>query len=141
MSIANEAQADLDALLASLDQLTDDDVRFLADLWQHQDAAARRRAWAKAKVAIERNGSDRELTRVRTAVGEWMQANRADFQGIEGLLGSAGPVAGGRRSAAPALIDAAAAIAAGDELEGDDRDVLLRPWRAMTIEEDNQPST
>lgn len=141
MPIPNEAQAELDALLASLDLLTDDDVWFLADLWQQEDAAARRRAWAKAKVAIERNGSDRELTRVRSAVGEWMQATRSDFQGIDGLLGSAGPGAGNRRTAAPAYIDAAAAILAGDELEGEDRDVLLRPWRAMTTQEDDQPST
>ena len=140
MPIPNDAQAEIDALLAGLDLLTDDDVWFLADLWQKEDAAARRRAWPKAKAAIEAAGADRELTRVRTAVGEWMQASRSDYQGLEGLLGASGPVAGSRRTAAPALIDAAAAILAGDALDRADQAVLLGPWQTLTSDEGDQSS-
>jgi hypothetical protein len=138
--IPDQAQAELDALLASLDMLTEDDVWYLAEMWQQEDAGARKRAWAKARLAIEKNGSDPELTRVRTAVGQWMQASRSDFHGIEGLLGSAGGGAGGRRTAAPAFVDAAVAILAGGALEDEHRSVLLGPWQKLTSDEDEQPA-
>ena len=81
----------------------------------------------------------KELDRVRISVGEWMQTTSSDFQGIEGLMGGSGGPAGARRAAAPALIDYAAAILAGNELEEDDRGVLVRPFRGLT-EDQSEPS-
>jgi hypothetical protein len=69
------------------------------------------------------------------SVSSWMQANASDFQGIEGLLGGAGGPAGVRRAAAPAFIDAAAAILAADALDPDEQRVLAGPWRTLTEEE------
>jgi hypothetical protein len=135
MALSDQARAELDALLASLDLLTDDDVWYLADLWAKEDDAARRGAWVKAKAAIEASGVVGELDRVRSSVGAWMQANSSDFSGIEGLLGSAGQGASGRRGAAPALIDAAAAVLAGDALDEREQKVLLGPWRGLGEEE------
>jgi hypothetical protein len=135
MALSDQAQAELDTLLAGLDLLTDDDVWYLADLWSKEDDAARRRAWVKAKSAIEASGLISELDRVRSSVGAWMQANSSDFTGIEGLLGSAGQGASGRRGAAPAFIDAAAAILAGDALDEGDKRVLLGPWRGLGEDE------
>jgi hypothetical protein len=43
-----------------------------------------------------------------------------------------------RRTAAPAFIDAAAAILAGDALDPDEQRVLAGPWRALT-EEESEP--
>jgi hypothetical protein len=80
----------------------------------------------------------RDLDRVRVSVGSWMQANSSDFQGIEGLLGGAGGPAGVRRAAAPAFIDAAAAILAGDALDPDEQRVLAGPWRSLT-EDESEP--
>ena len=139
MALSNEAQAELDTLLASLELMTDDDVWYLADLWAKEDDAARRRAWVKAKAQIEAAGLTRDLDRVRTSVGEWMQANSSDFTGIEGLLGSAGSGASGRRGAAPAFIDAAAAILAGDVLDEAEQKVLLGPWRGLAEDEAEPP--
>ena len=139
MALSDEAQAELDALLASLELMTDDDVWYLADLWAKEDDGARRQAWVKAKATIERAGLTRDLDRVRTSVGEWMQANSSDFTGIEGLLGSAGSGASGRRGAAPAFIDAAAAIIAGDALDEGQQKVLLGPWRGMADDEAEAP--
>jgi hypothetical protein len=133
--MALSPQAELDALLAGLDLLTDDDVWYLADLWAKEDEAARREAWAKAKTAIERSGLTRELDRIRSSVGAWMQANSSDFTGIAGVIGSSGQGASGRRGAAPAFIDAAAAILAGDALDEDEQKVLLGPWRGLGEDE------
>ncbi|OFW54753.1 MAG: hypothetical protein A2146_01255 [Actinobacteria bacterium RBG_16_67_10] len=135
MALSDHAQAELDTLLASLDLLADDDVWYLADLWTKEDDGARRQAWVKAKAAIEAAGLTGELDRVRGTVGTWMQASSSDFTGIEGLLGSSGSGAGGRRGAAPAFIDAAAAIIAGDALDELDQKVLLGPWRGLGEEE------
>jgi hypothetical protein len=132
MSVPDQTKAELDTLLASLDLLTDDDVLYLADLWAREDATARRHAWVKAKAAIERSGLTRELDRIRNDVGAWMQANRSDFPGIEWLVGSAGAGATGRRGAAPAFVDAAAAILAGNALDDRDQAVLLGPWQQLT---------
>jgi hypothetical protein len=135
MALSDQAQAELDALLAGLDLLTDDDVWYLADLWSKEDDAARRRAWVKAKTAIEEADLTRDLDRVRSSVGAWMQSNSSDFTGIEGLLGSSGSGASSRRGAAPAFIDAAAAILAGDALDEGEQKVLLRPWRELGEDE------
>lgn len=134
MALSDHARAELDELLASMELLGDDDVEYLAELWEKEDGDARRSAWRNAKPAIEKAGLMRELDRVRASVGSWMQANASDFQGIEGLMGGSGGPAGARRAAAPAFIDYAAAILAGDVLGEDERAVLTRPWQRLTEE-------
>ncbi|MEP7361214.1 MAG: hypothetical protein ABI744_06520 [Chloroflexota bacterium] len=138
MALSDHVRAEIDELLASMELLSDDDVAFLAELWEKEDQDARRSAWVKAKAAIEGAGLMKELDRFRVAVGEWMQASSSDFQGIEGLLGGSGGPAGARRTAAPALIDYAAAAMAGDELDESDRGVMVRPWSSLT-EDESEP--
>lgn len=135
MALSDHARAEIDELLASMDMLADEDVDFLAEMWEKEDQDARGKAWAQVKPAIEKAGLMKDLDRVRMSVGEWMRTSASDFQGIEGLMGSSGGPAGARRAAAPAFIDAAAAILAGDALEDDEKQVLIRPWRALTEDE------
>jgi hypothetical protein len=135
MALSDDARAEIDELLASMELLSDDDVVFLAELWEKEDEDARRSAWAKAKAAIDGAGQMKQLDRVRISVGEWMQASSSDFQGIDGLLGGAGGPAGARRAAAPAFIDYAAAILSGDALDESERAVLVRPWNSLTEDE------
>jgi len=130
-----ERMDEIEQILGRLDSLTDDDVWFLADQWQKEDAAARRRAWAKAKSGVEAAASESILTEVRRVVGDWMKAERTDFHGIQGLLGSAGSMAAGRQAAAPAVLDAVVATLAADALDDYDRDVLLGPWRSLDADE------
>ena len=134
MALSDHARAEIDELLASMEMLDDEDVDFLAEMWEKEDQSARGNAWALAKPAIDKAGLMKELDRVRMSVGEWMRTSSSDFQGIEGLMGSSGGPAGARRAAAPAFIDAAAAILAGDALDADARQVLARPWRSLTEE-------
>ena len=134
MALSDHARAEIDELLASMEMLDDEDVDFLAEMWEKEDQGARGNAWALAKPAIDKAGLMKELDRVRMSVGEWMRTSSSDFQGIEGLMGSSGGPAGARRAAAPAFIDAAAAILAGDALGADEQQVLARPWRSLTEE-------
>jgi hypothetical protein len=138
MALSDHARADIDELLASMELLDDDHVAYLAELWEKEDGDVRRNAWMTAKPAIEKAGLMSELDKVRTSVSSWMQANSSDFQGIEGLMGGSGGPAGARRAAAPAFIDYAAAILAGDALDDDERSVLVRPWQRLT-EEESEP--
>jgi hypothetical protein len=132
MALSDHARAEIDEMLASMELLDDDDVEYLAELWEKEDQAARGAAWAKAKPAVEQAGLMKDLDRVRMSVGSWMQASSSDFQGIQGLMGSSGGPAGARRAAAPAFIDAAAAILAGDALDADEQRVLAGPYRSLT---------
>jgi hypothetical protein len=61
-----------------------------------------------------------------------MQATRSDFQGIGGLLGQEGDHVSVRRAAAPAVLDAVAALLAERDLNASDFDLLTRPWRIAT---------
>jgi hypothetical protein len=135
MALSDHARAEIDELLASMDMLADEDVDYLAEMWEKEDQDARGSAWAQAKPAIEKAGLMKELDRVRMSVGEWMQASASDFQGIQGLMGSSGGPAGARRAAAPAFIDAAAAILAGEALDAEQQRVLAGPWRSLTEDE------
>ncbi len=135
MALSDHARAEIDELMASMELLSEDDVYFLAELWEKEDEDARRSAWMKAKPAIEGAGLMKDLDRVRISVGEWMQTSSSDFQGIEGLMGGSGGPAGARRAAAPAFIDYAAAILSGDALDESERAVLVRPWSSLTEDE------
>lgn len=135
MATSAKRMDEIDQILGRLNSLTDDDVWFLADQWQKEDAAARRRAWAKAKSGVEAAGSEGVLNEARRVVGDWMKAERTDFHGIEGLLGSAGSMAAGRQAAAPAILDAVVATLAADALDESDRDVLVSPWRSLDADE------
>lgn len=137
MPISSETQAELDELLATLDLLTEDDAWFLADQWEREDADARKQAWAKAKAAIEERGLTKELDRLRGSIGGWMQVNRSDLD-LQGMLGMGSSGSGARQSAAPALMDATAALLAGDALTKEEAGVLLRPWQSL--DEDDEPN-
>jgi len=123
--------AEVESLLQDLDRLSAQDTAVLAELWADEDEAGRRRAWQRAKAAIERSGGAELLDRARLEVGRWMLAGQSDYQGIGGLLGRQSDEASLRRLAAPALLDAVAGLLAEPDMQADDADVLLRPWRLL----------
>ena len=116
--MTTDADDELQMLLDELAELTEDD-------------AARRRAWQRAKSVIERRRLTDSLDRARHEVGRWAAAGRSDYHGIGGLMGMPADQARLRLRTAPAALDAAAAVLAGDELEPEDRAVLSRPWLAV----------
>jgi len=122
----------IDELLDQLPGMTSEDALLMAQLWDEEDAEARKRAWQRAKSAIERARLTEILDRARDDVGFWMQATRSDFQGIGGLLGQEGDHVSVRRAAAPAVLDAVAALLAERDLQESDFDLLTRPWRIAT---------
>lgn len=119
----------VERVLRELDVLEEAGVLLLAELWFREDDQSRRRAWRRAKEAIERAGLSDVLTRAREGVGEWMLASPQDYQGISGILGRDGDHVAVRRIAAPAVLDAVVALLAEGDLHSADYDVLARPWQ------------
>ena len=128
----SSSRDEIHRILVRLETLSDDDVRTLADAWQREDATARQRAWTRAKVAIADAGREEELAELRESVASWMSARRSEFGGIEGLLGGMAETAAARHAAAPAILDAGAALLAMDALDPDDQAVLSRPWTTLS---------
>jgi len=127
-----ELEDTIDELLDRLPAVTAEDALLMAQLWEEEDATGRQRAWQRAKAAIERAGLGEVLDRAREDVGFWMQATPADYQGISGLMGREGGHVSVRRAAAPAVLDAVAALLAEGDLQSADFDLLTRPWRIAT---------
>jgi hypothetical protein len=127
-----EIEDTIDQLLDQLPAVTSEDALLMAQLWEEEDSASRQRAWQRAKTSIERAKLGEVLDRAREDVGFWMQATRSDFQGISGLLGQEGDHVSVRRAAAPAVLDAVAALLAERDLQASDFDLLTRPWRIAT---------
>jgi hypothetical protein len=121
----------LDLLLDEVGLLSEDDIPLLADAWEREDDAARRRAWSRAKTEVERRRLGGALDRARGEVGRWAAAGRSDYHGIGGLMGMPTREAQERAQAAPAILDAVVALLAGDALDDDERAVLARPWEAL----------
>jgi hypothetical protein len=130
-----EIEDTIDQLLDQLPSVTSEDALLMAQLWEEEDATGRKRAWQRAKASIERARLTEVLDRAREDVGFWMQASRSDFQGIGGLLGQEGDHVSVRRAAAPAVLDAVAALLAERDLQAADFDLLTRPWRIATEHE------
>jgi hypothetical protein len=126
----------VDRLLDELPRLSEEDLLLLAQLWSDESDEARRRAWQRAKAAIERSGLTAVLDGARQDVGNWLKASQADFHGVLGLLGREGGHVSARQSAAPAVLDAVAATLAEHDLFSEDYDVLSRPWR-ITLDHDD----
>ncbi|HUG47016.1 MAG TPA: hypothetical protein VMP67_01245 [Candidatus Limnocylindria bacterium] len=132
-----DSEAQVDDFFEVLAQLTVEDVFLLGQLWSEEDEATRRRAWQRAKPAIELARLTDLLDEARRDVGAWMQATPSDFQGISGLLGRQADDVSVRRHAAPAVLDAVAGLLAGADLYPDETNALLRPWRAVTDDEED----
>jgi hypothetical protein len=122
--VAGHETTDVEALLAELPDLDDAQLMSIIAAWENADPELRSRA---LRVLREKETSARlgQAQRSVDAVSHW--ANTPELP-----IGSAPDVLRSdlRRRAAPALSNAAAAMALGDALDPATRDVLLSPWRS-----------
>lgn len=128
----------LDAILARIVTLSQEEVRVLHAAWEGGDGAIRQRAWAHGKRIlasrdlegryrdatdlVRRWTSDYTLVRTRTSaitfgmVPSFIEQDWLDL----------------RIAAAPALLDAILASLVSDELAAEEREELLAPWLEAT---------
>ncbi len=117
-------------LLADLPYLDRGELLALAGA-QKNEQAARRAAWRAVEDAAASRDGGRDLDRLRDEVAGWATRLGA----IVGDEAGSGLVdlmlADVRRAAAPAVLDAAAALLYRDDLSEPDRAVLLAAWRSV----------
>jgi hypothetical protein len=120
---------DLDGFLASLDALRETDLLTLAAGWSGADRRAHEDAWTRVVAAAAANGMTDRVRAARQAALDWA------IKGTNFPWPDAGYMEDMklhiRRGAAPALADAAVAIALGDRLDSESADTLLAPWRSL----------
>ncbi len=125
-----------DRVLAFLEQLKGVDLeraRALGAAWTAADPDARADAWRTVKAAAGEAGRERALQRVRDEVLRWAATWQGWAWGPFGLEGvpqgltNADTWAG----AAPAAMDAGAALVVGDLLPAEVAEVLRAPWAAL----------
>jgi hypothetical protein len=128
----------VDAILARIPALGENEVRVLHAAWDGGDSALRQRAWKHGKPLLARRSledryrdaadlvrrwtSDHTLVRTRTSaitfglIPSFIEKDWLDL----------------RIAAAPALLDAILGSLVGDELAPEERDELLGPWLEAT---------
>jgi hypothetical protein len=129
-STAARDDQDLAAFLDRAGHLDREATRVLAAAWRAGDANARRAAWGEVTRAAKRTGRAAQLDDVRREIELWGRAAGGSPWTWEWATMTDIDRSDIRRSAMPALLDAAAAILLGAQLSGPARDTLLAPWEA-----------
>jgi hypothetical protein len=121
--------AELDRFLASLDALDETDLLTLAAGWNGAEKSAHEDAWTRVVAVAAATGMTERVRAARQAALDWA------IKGTNFPWPDAGYMEDMklhiRRGAAPALADAAVAIALGDKLDRESADTLLGPWRSL----------
>ena len=117
----------LDDFLSDLDDLGQGELLALDAAWRGADPIARRTAWLGASRAAQKHGLAREIEAVCDQTMHW--ATRGDNRPpLYHIVGDDIGWLRLRTAAAPALVDAAVAIAMAPYLNERDREILLEPW-------------
>jgi hypothetical protein len=112
----------MDRFIDSLDHLTEEQLLGMAAAWHSSDEQAREDAWTQVRAV----GLAHEVEHVRQRALDF--ATGAGVLFYPYTIDSDDLARHARREAAPALVDAAIAIALGDRLDETTREVLLGPW-------------
>jgi hypothetical protein len=118
--------------IESLDGLTEEQLLGMAAAWGSVDEQARADAWTQVRAVAAKEGLGRDVDQIRERAMEW--ATRGTDPGWPYALDAGDLSRKARKEAAPAVVDAAIAIALDDWLDESTRDVLLGPWRRVSDE-------
>jgi hypothetical protein len=122
---------DLDRFLDGLSALDRGQLLAIAGTWETADSTARAAAWRSARRVAEALGWTHELDRTRETVAGWA-TTRLAITGWDSGAGMDRVLIDIRGRAAPALMDAAAAILLGDRLDEPSRAALLAAWESRS---------
>jgi hypothetical protein len=116
----------VDRFIDSLDFLNQEQLLGMTAAWRSADTQAREDAWTKVRATAAIAGLSNDVEHVRDRAMHW--AARGTNTPSPYTLTTDDQWGQVRRAAAPALADAAIAIALGNRLDEATRDVLLGPW-------------
>ena len=124
-------ELDLESFLGMLPHLSRQEL--LAISAAHGDVNAEARETARVRVAetARKRGVMDELDRLQGSIIQWASADIAQSSRFTMANTYDSVLADLRMQAVPALVDVAAALVLGSALDAEDREVLLRPLRAL----------
>jgi len=121
-------EAALDGILSRMVAIDPSEALAMRVTWDRQDPKLRRAAWRTGSDAIAGKDGEDAVKVGRDAVERWIRD--AGAGGTVRTLDSTDRIGGldARIAAAPAILDAILAVAAGTALDQDQRHLLLAPW-------------
>ena len=128
----NQIDEALDSLMEMVVKLSPVELREVRAAWDELDESKRRRTWLRVKQALRQTRRQPLMDETRERVRAWVNDVPA-LMGIYNFHAFPGvnledPLTA-KSEAAPAVLDAAAALIVGDLLDQDDRELLERPVR------------
>jgi hypothetical protein len=129
---------ELDAIMARIPTLGEDEVRVLHAAWEGADSDLRQRAWQRGKPMLAKRHLDDRYDKAADLVRRWTsdytlvrtRTSAITFGLIPSFIEQ--DWLDLRIAAAPALLDAILGALVGDELPIEERDELLAPWLEAT---------
>jgi hypothetical protein len=123
----------LDDLLETLPTINDGDVMAITAFRAGEDLDAIAAARTHAEAAVTASGSQDKLAKARSKVEKWAEKTgggevAAFLGGTDGMRRVAL-----RLDAAPAILDAALALAAGADISDEDAATLMAAWRELEL--------
>ena len=122
-------RARVEQLLEQVEEVSTEDLRFLATAPDSEDDAVRR-ARAAARTAAEQSGRQAAAEEIARAISDWAQRLRRHAYEV-GHLQEADEMQV-RSAAAAVLVDAALAVLVADAIPRADFELLYEPWRTVT---------
>ena len=126
--VESEAMNDF---IGSLDLLNEANLMVLVASWGAVAQRDHEAAWAEVRRVATDDGLDADVKAVRDRAMQWAYRG-TNIPAIPYSMMSDDEWLRLRREAAPALVDAALAVALGDRLGQSARNVLLAPWLRAT---------
>lgn len=119
----------IERFLAQLVSIEPEQARQMRLVWEMEDAAPRKTAWATASAELKAAGRGREIDELRDAVNAWAGDKAFNFQDLYGGGSPERTRQEARLAALPAVMDAGLAAIATDFLDQDQRYLLTKPYR------------
>src|SRR4051794_23038270 len=114
----------MERFLAQLVGIGPEQARQMRLVWEMEDAAPRKTAWAAASAGLKAAGRGREIDELRDAVNAWAGDKAFNFQDLYGGGSPERTRQEARLGALPAVMDAGLAAIATDFLDQDQRYLL-----------------
>jgi hypothetical protein len=122
----------LDSLMEEVVALDSATLRKIREAWNEIDESHRLAAWDRVKRSLERTGRNSQMNETRERVRAWVSdlpSGAGLWNVFPGLDRRHKNTMATRLAAAPAVLDAAAAVIVGDTLDESDLAVLEGPFR------------
>jgi hypothetical protein len=125
------AEADVERFFAALDGVRESQLMVLTAMGRNLDRAEHEEAWKEVRRAADANGILREVQAIGDRAMHWASRG-TNIPPLQPVPGDHELWVATRMQAAPAIVDAAVAIALGNLLDEASREILLGPWLVAT---------